>query len=48
MADKVDKQTAPTTAMNKSTLEIIAANKPVILIYVSSNLYERSKVWLYL
>lgn len=44
MVDKVDEQTALTTAMNKSNLGIIAANKPVILIYVSSNLYDRSKV----
>lgn len=44
MLDKVDEQTAPTTAMNKSNLGIIAANKPVISVYVPSTLHNRSSL----
>lgn len=35
MIDKVDVPSAPTTAMNKSNLGIIAAKIPVISVYVS-------------
>lgn len=38
MIDKVDVPSAPTTAMNKSNLGIIAAKIPVISVYVKFRL----------